>query len=160
MSHLLTPVSRRALVGGVVALTALRFVAVHADPLPSMVVHRSPTCSCCESWVAAMRKAGFAASVVDEDDISAVKARLKVPDALASCHTAEVGGYVVEGHTPADAVKRLLKERPNAIGLAVPGMPNGSPGMDMGGPEEAYDVVLFGPQGQQSYGRYRGANAA
>ena len=80
-----------------------------------------------------------------------------MPDDLASCHTAEVGGYVIEGHVPADAVKRLLAEKPQAKGLAVPGMPVGSPGMEVTGVEnDTYDVVLFGPSGQRTFARYEG----
>ena len=86
-----------------------------------------------------------------------MKVRLGVPDDLASCHTAEVGGYVIEGHVPADAIKRLLAEKPQAKGLAVLGMPIGSPGMEVEGVEDdTYDVVLFGPAGQKTFARYKG----
>ena len=86
-----------------------------------------------------------------------IKSRLAVPTALSSCHTAEVDGYVIEGHVPASAVRRLLAERPSATGLAVPGMPVGSPGMEVpGSPDETYDVILFGPTGQKIYARYKG----
>jgi hypothetical protein len=84
-----------------------------------------------------------------------------VPQSLASCHTAEIGGYVIEGHVPADTIKRLLTEKPKAKGLAVPGMPIGSPGMEVEGVEpDTYEVVLFGPSGQTTFARYRGASAA
>ncbi len=94
-----------------------------------------------------MRAAGFATTVRDEADMNAVKRRLGVPDALASCHTGLVGGYVVEGHVPAADVLRLLRERPRAKGVAVPGMPAGSPGMEMGGRADRYDVVAFDANG-------------
>ncbi len=94
---------------------------------------------------AAMMAAGFPVEVITSSDVDQVKLRLGVPDDLASCHTAEVSGYVVEGHVPADAVKRLLAEKPQARGLAVPGMPMGSPGMEVAGKApESYEVVLFG----------------
>jgi hypothetical protein len=156
-SHL--TLSRRAALGGLFAASAAPFLGLRAETLPSVLVHRAPSCSCCESWVAHMRKAGFSVTLVDEADIDAVKARLKVPQALASCHTAEVGGYAVEGHAPAEAVRRLLNEKPDAIGVAVPGMPMGAPGMESSGPADAYEVVLFGAWGTRSYGSYRGATA-
>lgn len=90
-----------------------------------------------------------------------VKARLGVPQDLASCHTAEIGGYLIEGHVPADSIKRLLIEKPSAKGLAVPGMPAGSPGMEAAGMEpETFEVVLFGPSGQRSFARYQGGRPA
>ena len=91
-------------------------------------------------------------------DLAPLKARLRIPKGLASCHTAEIDGYVIEGHVPAPAIKRLLSERPRAIGLAVPGMPVGSPGMEVSGvPDEPYEVVLFGPSGDRTYGRFLGS---
>jgi hypothetical protein len=93
--------------------------------------------------------------------VNRLKVRLGVPQDLASCHTAEVGGYVIEGHVPAEAIKRLLAEKPQAKGLAVPGMPVGSPGMEVKGVEdEVYEVVLFGPSSQTTFARYRGTRAA
>jgi hypothetical protein len=125
-------------------------VAAEAS-LPPVVVHRSPTCGCCGKWVEHMRRAGFTVEVVDHDDMAAEKARAGVPQALASCHTAEVGGYFVEGHVPPDIVKRLLRERPKALGIAVPGMPAGSPGMEVpSGEIEPYDVMLVAKDGAAS----------
>lgn len=105
-----------------------------------------------------MRAAGFTVDVT-EGPVNPLKARLGVPKTLASRHTAQVGGYVIEGHVPAAAIKRLLAEKPAGIGLAVPGMPVGSPGMEAEGvPAQMYDVVLFGPDDQaRTFGRYRGA---
>lgn len=114
-----------------------------ANGLPLMKVWKSPTCGCCKDWVDHVRAAGFPVEVTETEAMNPVKARLGVPPALASCHTAEVAGYTLEGHVPADLVKRLLAERPMAKGLAVPGMPQGSPGMETG-VKEPYDVVLFG----------------
>jgi hypothetical protein len=110
----------------------------------------SANCGCCGGWVQHLQKAGFATKVIETRDLDAVKTRLKVPDDLAACHTAEVAGYVIEGHVPASALKRLLAEKPDATGLAVPGMPVGSPGME-GGTPERYDVMLFGPNGRRTY---------
>jgi hypothetical protein len=97
-----------------------------------------------------LQEAGFPTKVIETRDLDAVKTRLKIPDDLAACHTAEVAGYVIEGHVPASALKRFLAEKPDATGLAVPGMPAGSPGME-GGTPERYDVVLFGPNGRRTY---------
>ena len=127
------------------------------DALPKVVVAKSPACGCCALWVTHMRDAGFLVDVIETRDVDRLRERMGVPRALASCHTAEVGGYVVEGHVPAGAVKRLLMERPQARGLAVPGMPQGSPGMEQGRPPETYDVVLFGTSGQRPFARYRGS---
>jgi hypothetical protein len=116
----------------------------------AITVHRDPSCGCCSGWVQHLQRSGFSAVVLDTRDIDAVKTRLGVPDDLAACHTAELAGYVIEGHVPAEALRRLLAERPGATGLAVPGMPIGSPGMEGGTPEK-YDVVLFGPTGRRTY---------
>ena len=103
-----------------------------------------------------MREEGFAVTVTD-GPVTPLKVRLGVPRELSSCHTAQVGGYVVEGHVPAPAIKRLLAEKPQGIGLAVPGMPTGSPGMEVEGAEPAtYDIVLFGSGEPSTFARYRG----
>lgn len=127
---------------------------VRADGLPPMVVYRDPTCGCCHKWVDHLTANGFTVSVNNAPSMKAVKMRLGVPVELASCHTAEIGGYVIEGHVPASAIKRLLAEKPEGRGLAVPGMPIGSPGME-GGTPEVYDVTLFGAGAPQSFGRFR-----
>ncbi len=120
----------------------------------SIAVTRSPSCGCCSAWIAHLRQAGF--SVEDKllDDLAPLKARLGVPADLQSCHTAMAGGYVIEGHVPAKDVLRVLAERPAATGLAVAGMPIGSPGMEMAGQSERYDVVLFGASERQVFTRY------
>ncbi len=111
--------------------------------LPLVVVHKSPTCGCCTAWAAHMRKAGFPLELRDEADVVPIKRRVGVPAGKHSCHTAMVAGYFIEGHVPAADVKRLLAERPDAKGLAVPGMPLGSPGMEVpGGRSQPYAVEL------------------
>jgi hypothetical protein len=115
-----------------------------------ITVHKDPTCGCCSGWVEHLQKAGFKTKVRDTRDLDAVKRRLGVPDDLAACHTAQIADYIIEGHVPAAALRRLLAEKPKAAGLAVPGMPVGSPGMEGGKPEK-YDVILFGPDGWRTY---------
>jgi hypothetical protein len=123
---------------------------------PVIAVHKDPNCGCCSGWVQHLEKSGFVTKVTQTKDINAVKTRLGVPADLAACHTAEVSGYVVEGHVPATALRRFLAEKPNATGLAVPGMPVGSPGMEGGSPEP-YQVVLFAPDGRRIYAQFLGA---
>jgi hypothetical protein len=130
-----------------------------ADGLPKITVSRDPSCGCCGRWVAHLKQSGFAVDVVETSDVNRVKVRLGVPQNLApACHAAEVAGYAIEGHVPAGAIKRLLAESANAKGLAVPGMPVGSPGMEVEGTApEMYEVILFGPAGQRPFARYHGA---
>jgi hypothetical protein len=118
------------------------------SPGPEVVVYKSATCGCCRNWVEHMRAHGFAMTTHDVDNINQVKAEHRVPSEAASCHTAVVDGYVVEGHVPADAVQRLLRERPDVLGIAVPGMPIGSPGMEMNGRQDSYSIVTFDDKGQ------------
>ncbi|MEP6766170.1 MAG: DUF411 domain-containing protein [Gemmatimonadaceae bacterium] len=117
-----------------------------APPTP-MVVYKDPGCGCCKEWVKIMQKAGFAITTHDTADMNAVKTTMGVPGNLQSCHTAIVGTYVFEGHVPADVVQKFLTEKPVARGLSVPGMPNGSPGME-GPTKDKYDVVLFERSGK------------
>jgi hypothetical protein len=134
--------------------------AQESSMLPIMRVSKDPNCGCCSGWVDHVQAAGFQTTVIEISDLSPLKSRLKIPGHLASCHTAEIGAYVIEGHVPAPAIRRLLLERPSAIGLAVPGMPIGSPGMEVNGtPDEPYEVVLFGPTGDRIYGRFKGSRA-
>ena len=149
------PTSRAALVSLVAAAAVIAAARGRAQPWPAMTVHKDPNCGCCAAWVEHVSAAGFAVSVVETDRLDAVRTRLGVPPDLAACHTAEIGGYVIEGHVPAGAIARLLAEKPAGTGLAVPGMPAGSPGM--GGSPESYEVVLFGAQGRRTFARYRGA---
>lgn len=148
--------TRRSTLVAIASLVQARVAIAARQPL--ITVHKDPSCGCCSGWVQHLQKAGFVTKVFDTKDIDAVKKRLGVPDDLAACHTAEVSGYVVEGHVPAAALTRFLAEKPHAKGLAVPGMPIGSPGME-GDNAEPYEVVLFGPAGRRSYMRFLGAKA-
>ena len=107
-----------------------------------IVVYKDPNCGCCKLWVTHVRAAGFTPTVHDTGDMDSVKASMGMPPALDSCHVARVGGYTIVGHVPADVIEQLLREKPVALGLAVPGMPMGSPGME-GGRKDKYDVILF-----------------
>lgn len=149
-------ITRRAAIAGFGACTVIAARAAFANS-PAITVSKDPNCGCCRGWVQHLQAAGFAASVKEISDLTPLKSRLGVPANLFSCHTAEVQNYVVEGHVPAPAIRRLLSERPDARGLAVPGMPIGSPGMEMPGtPDEEYDVILFGAFGQRVYARFKG----
>jgi len=130
------------------ALALASFAATAAAALPSMVVYKDAYCGCCKAWVDYMRKQGFQVDVRETDGLDTVKTQAGVPDDQRSCHTAQIGGYFVEGHVPADDVRRLLKEKPKARGIAVAGMPMGSPGMEVpGGRTMPYDVVLVKADG-------------
>jgi hypothetical protein len=146
--------SRRSMLVLLASVAGLPMLGMPAAADPPITVHKDPTCGCCTGWVQHLQKNGFATKVIESSRLNAVRARLGVPDELAACHTAEIDGYVIEGHVPAGAVKRLLAEKPAAIGLAVPGMPVGSPGME-GGEPETYDVVLFGPGLRRTYMRFK-----
>ena len=115
----------------------------------NLVVYKSPTCGCCKNWIAHMQRNGHSVKTQDLDDLDMIKKMAGVPERFQSCHTAMVGGYVVEGHIPAKDVERLLKDRPKARGIAVPGMPSGSPGMEQG-EAERYNVLLFQADGSSS----------
>ncbi len=113
-----------------------------------MVVYRSPTCGCCEGWADRMEAEGFQASHQVVEDIATVKQQYGIPDRLLSCHTTMADGYIIEGHVPTEAVQRLLIEKPDIAGIAVPGMPLGTPGMEANGIQESYTVFAFDGQGQ------------
>jgi hypothetical protein len=115
-----------------------------------VTVFKSPTCGCCKEWVDHLRKHAFAVTAKDTTDMNTVKRTLGVPEGLYSCHTAVVNGYVIEGHVPAADIRRMLKEKPKIAGIAVPGMPAGSPGMEMGSRKDAYNVVAFKRDGGTS----------
>ena len=126
-------------------LTAL-FLTIAAPVLAAetqMTVHKDPNCGCCTAWAGLAQQAGYEVERIDSADLGAIKDRLGVPDELWSCHTVEIGGYVIEGHVPFDAVSRLLEERPDVTGIAVPGMPAGSPGMG-DDPAARYDIIAWG----------------
>jgi hypothetical protein len=132
-----------ALAATVLILTS---IATSAEPV-QIAVYRSPTCGCCTKWAKHLEEHGFSVVVHNVPDVQPVKRENGVPPALASCHTALVGGYVIEGHVPAEDIARLLAQRPRVSGLAVPGMPIGSPGMEGPNPER-YDVLSFDRRGR------------
>lgn len=138
-----------ALAAGIVG-TTLSAPALAAD----ITVYKSPWCGCCSKWADHLQAKGHTVTTKNMENLDAIKKLAGVPEGLQSCHTAMVEGYVLEGHVPAKDIERLLAERPNAKGLAVPGMPVGSPGMEGGAPER-FDVMLFGTDGSTSvYARY------
>lgn len=148
-----TSPSRRSLLLGIATLPALLLggAARAAAPqrLPAMTVHRDPGCGCCGNWAQLARRAGYAVRMVDEPDMPALKRRLGVPQQVQSCHTTEVAGYVIEGHVPLNAVAWLLTRHPRGVrGLGVPGMPAGSPGMEVpSGEVEPFQVFAFNAAG-------------
>ena len=137
--------------GAPIAVVAAVEQSAEAHGLPLALVHKSPTCGCCGLWVDHLKEAGFPVEVRNNEDVMPVKQRLGVPYGKGSCHTAEIAGYFIEGHVPAEDIKRLLAEKPDAKGLVLPGMPMGSPGME--GPEgtaRPYTVELVGRDGTTS----------
>lgn len=118
------------------------------DKAPNMTVYRSPTCGCCGKWLNHAEKSSFKINDVISDDMQAIKARYGVPDKLASCHTVLIDGYIIEGHVPAEDIQKLLQTKPNIVGLAAPGMPMGSPGMEMGDNKDVYQVMSFDKEGR------------
>jgi hypothetical protein len=138
-------------VGIVLAVLAIGgymyFTPFASADLPPVTVYKSPSCNCCAKWVTHMREKGFPVEIKSQFNVGPVKKQVGVPSSLASCHTAMVGNYVVEGHVPAKDVKQLLREKPDVRGLSVPGMPVGSPGMERGNRVEPYEVLAFTPAG-------------
>jgi hypothetical protein len=151
------PFNRRQLIRAMTGVAAAALIspalmAQTTKPRPQVEVWKDPNCGCCGDWVEHMKANGFDVRVNDVGN-AATRARLGVPTKLGSCHTAVVGGYAIEGHVPAADIHRLLKERPNALGLTVPGMPVGSPGMDgevYGARRDPYDVLLIAKGGQST----------
>ena len=137
--------------GAPIAVVAAVEQSAEVHGLPVALVHKSPTCGCCGLWVDHLKEAGFQVEVRNSEDVMPVKQRLGVPYGKGSCHTAEIAGYFIEGHVPAEDIKRLLAEKPDAKGLVLPGMPMGSPGME--GPEgtaRPYTVELVARDGTTS----------
>ena len=129
--------------------------AVEHQGSREITVYRSPTCGCCKGWIDHLRQHGFEVNDVQQADVNPTKAELGLPGELASCHTAVVDGYVIEGHVPADDIKRLVAEKPELAGLAVPGMPVGPPGMEMGERKDPFTVLGFRRDGQvEPYSEY------
>jgi hypothetical protein len=143
-------VRRRVVLLALLSVAAVPVPARAQRAEPEVEVYKSSTCGCCRDWIRHLEADGFRVRVFDVADPSIYRAALGMPQRYGSCHTARVGGYVIEGHVPAREIRRLLREKPNALGIAVPGMPIGSPGMD--GPEyrgqvDRYDVLLVQPSG-------------
>lgn len=150
-------INRRIFIGTLAAVLVPAGTVLGALPKPekpSISVVRSPDCGCCGAWIDHLRESGFAVEETLSDDVEAFKDEQAVPQSLRSCHTALVDGYVIEGHVPADAIRILLDQRPDAGGLAVPDMPIGSPGMEMGGQSEPFEVILWGDSGNSVFARY------
>lgn len=137
-------VGYRLSAGNAVEETAVQDTAAGG---PLVTVYKSPSCGCCGEWITHMERNGFRVEAHDVDDVESFKRQAGITPQLASCHTAFVDGYALEGHVPAVDVKRLLEERPAGRGLAVPGMPIGSPGMEVGDRRDAYDVLLYREDG-------------
>jgi len=149
----------RGAVGGFALVLARRLSAsanpVAAQPAPiPMMVYSDPACGCCGKWISLMGSAGFRTTVQNTSDMAGIKKRYGIGVNLASCHTALVGGYLVEGHVPADLIKKMLAEKPAIAGLAVPGMVTGSPGME-GATKDPYDVIAFDKAGKTSVYAHR-----
>ena len=140
---------RSALGAGAVLLVAPRALRAGGAPV-AMTVYKSPLCGCCGEWVKHVERAGFTVQVVDTDDLTDVNKTAGVPNSLEACHTALVGAYVVVGHVPADLVTKMLNEKLKITGIAVPGMPQGSPGMEQGQGKQAYEVIAFERSGKTS----------
>ncbi|RCS21513.1 DUF411 domain-containing protein [Phyllobacterium salinisoli] len=148
---------RLLLVAGAVLITP---ASANAANRPLVTIYKDPSCGCCGAWADHITKAGFPTKIIEAADINAVKVRLGVPADVWSCHTAEIDGYILEGHVPVPALERLLTTRPSIRGLAVPGMPLGSPGMEVTGTEpETYDVVAFGSATPTAFMRFHGASS-
>ncbi len=132
--------------GGLIGLSGT--ACTQTRPSRNLTVFKTPTCACCDAWIAHMREAGFITTITVLPSLQSVRSSRGMPDAVASCHTGLIDGYLVEGHVPAQDVVRLLAERPTAVGLAVPAMPLGSPGMETPqGHKDAYDTLLVLPSG-------------
>ena len=151
--------SRRHLIAAGAALAFAGSARAQTRGSRALAVYKSPTCGCCEGWVAHMRQAGFTAAVHVVADPGTVRRARGLPDGLASCHTAVIDGYAIEGHVPAADVVRLLAERPEAVGLAAPGMPVGSPGMETpDGRKQPFETLLVLRSGQtRVFGRHNRA---
>lgn len=131
---------RLALTGA--AALSVPWLAHARNSIGEIAVWKTPNCGCCKAWVAHLKKNGFAVVVTDVKDTAPIRLKLGMPEKMGSCHTATLGAYVLEGHVPAREIRQLLREKPNALGLAVPGMAIGSPGMEMGSAHDAYNVML------------------
>jgi len=140
---------RRSLISAFAALPLLDALTAHAAST-KVHVYKNPDCGCCTAWVDHLKSAGFSVDVTETEDTSSVRKRVGMPERLAGCHTGIVDGYAIEGHVPAADIKRLLAAKPQAVGLAVPGMPVGSPGMEYGDRKDPYKVLLVDRRGRDT----------
>ena len=132
--------------------------SIDAAKSVDIVVYRSPSCSCCGEWLQHLKKNNFNVNDIVTDDVQAIKNKYGVADSMASCHTALVGGYVVEGHVPANDIIKLLKTKPKIVGIAVPGMVSGTPGMEVGDKKDAFNVISFDKENHTAvFNSYEGA---
>lgn len=146
--------TRRATLSLLASVSLLPLAAACSEESAgAMTVYKDPNCGCCNGWIKHVRAAGFETTVRNGGDLVEVKKRLGVPSELTSCHTAEISGYVIEGHVPAPAIQKLLAEKPQAKGLAAAGMPIGSPGMEGANPEP-YEVVIFDDTSSRPYMKF------
>lgn len=155
----LSPISRRAVLGMSTAAASFALIgqtAIASQQGPVVTAFRNPGCGCCEKWAGLMKDAGFAITMEDDPNLADRKAKLGIPEDLAGCHTALIGNHIIEGHVPPEDIKRFLAEKSSSLGLAVPGMPAESPGMEMGGTAQAFDVMVFEKVGSRRvYVHYR-----
>lgn len=148
---------RRSILLGIAATPILHLSLSHAAA--PIHVYKNPDCGCCSAWVDHLKAAGFSVQVTETADASSVRKRFGMPERFAGCHTATLEGYVLEGHVPAADIKRLLATKPQAVGLSVPGMPVGSPGMEVGDRRDAYKVMLIDRGGEERvFASYAGSS--
>jgi len=144
-------------IGLLVFNAAIKAETLSAGKPVDIVVYRSPTCNCCEKWLEHLKKNNFNVKDIVTEDVQAIKNKYGVSEAMASCHTAIVDGYVIEGHVPASDIMKLLKTKPKIVGIAVPGMPSGTPGMEMGDKKDAYNVMSFDKENHyEIFNSYKG----
>lgn len=147
----------KMLLSAILLATSLAGQAEEAINDKEITVYRSPTCGCCGKWIEHVKQNHFVVKDIVSDDMQAIKKKYGVPDQLASCHTAIVDGYVIEGHVPAADIQKLLDTKPKVVGISAPGMPMGSPGMEMGGRADDFDVVSFDSAGNvQVFAEHKG----
>ena len=139
---------------GLVATVGLNGQLQAEDGLKDIHVYKSPTCGCCEKWADHMRDNGFDVVTHDVQNLQPIKEKAQLRPGLGSCHTAFIDGYAIEGHVPAEDVRRLLEQKPDAHGLTVPAMPVGSPGMEMGDRQDDYQVLLYGEDGVKVFAEH------
>lgn len=139
---------KQTLALGLAAALTISAAGIQAEERPEIAVYKSPNCGCCGDWVDHLKANGFEVDVTDTNDLNSIKVEAGLTRELAACHTAFVDGYVIEGHVPATDIHRLLDQAPQAHGLSVPGMPMGSPGMEIGDRKDNYQVLLFNKAGQ------------